>query len=227
MPPDAASLLRRTLAEIQEGARGGLLSVGAVAALWGASRGVTSIMASLNVVYEVESARPWWKRQVVALVLTVTFSLFALAALLFMVFGERIGRGLAVWAGLGDVFTVTWRVAQYPLAIAFVLTAMALTYHLAPAVQQRWHWLTPGSVFAVVAWVAASLGLRFYVTHLANYNATYGSIGGVILLLLWAYISGLALLVGGEINSVIAGAAAERGQRIAEPLPPPEMRAAS
>jgi YihY family inner membrane protein len=79
----------------------------------------------------------------------------------------------------------------------------------------------------VVAWVAASLGLRFYVTHLANYNATYGSIGGVILLLLWAYISALALLVGGEINSVIAGAAAERGQRIAEPLPPHQIRAAS
>ena len=87
--------------------------------------------------------------------------------------------------------------------------------------RQRWYWLTPGSVFAGVAWAAVSLGLRAYVSHFGNYNATYGSIGGVILLLLWLYLSGMALLVGGEINSVIARAAAERGEEIAAPLDAP------
>ena len=98
-----------------------------------------------------------------------------------------------------------------------------LVYHLAPAVRQRWYWLTPGSVFAGVVWAAVSLGLRAYVSHFANYNATYGSIGGVILLLLWLYLSGMALLVGGEINSVIARAAAERGEEVAAPLDEPDV----
>ena len=106
-------------------------------------------------------------------------------------------------------------------ALLFILTGIDLVYHLAPAVRQRWYWLTPGSAFAGVAWAAVSLGLRAYVSQFANYNATYGSIGGVILLLLWLYLSGLALLIGGEVNSVIARAAAERGEEIAAPLDDP------
>jgi membrane protein len=223
LPPDAASLLHRTLDEIQEGARGGLLSISAVAALWGASRGVQSIVTSLNVVYEVHTERPWWRRQVVSLILTVSFSLFTLGALISLVFGERIGAALATWVGLGEAFTLTWSVIQWPLGLLFILTGIDLTYHLAPAVRQRWYWLTPGSTFAVLAWLLASLALRLYVAYFGSYNATYGSIGGVILLLLWFYVSGLALLVGAEINSVIAQAAAERGERIAIPLEEDEL----
>jgi membrane protein len=221
LPPDAASLVRRTLAEIQRGAGGGLLSVGAVAALWGASRGMVSIMNTLNVVYGVTSRRPWWRQQLAALVLTVIFSILALAALVSVVFGERIGLAWAAWLGHGTAFTTVWSWLQWPLGLLLVLTGIDLVYHLAPAVRQRWYWLTPGSVLAGVAWTAASLGLRLYVSRFANYNATYGSIGGGILLLLWLYLSGLALLIGGEINSVIARAAAERGEEIAAPLDEP------
>jgi membrane protein len=221
LPPDAASVLRRTLTEIQRGAGSGLLSVGAAAALWGASRGMVSIITTLNVVYGVTSQRPWWRRQLVAVGLTVMFSVLALAALLSIVFGERIGAAAAAWAGLGVVFTEVWGLLQWPLGLLFVLTGIDLVYHLAPAVRQRWYWLTPGSVFAGVAWTAVSLGLRVYVSQFGNYNATYGSIGGVILLLLWLYLSGMALLAGGEINSVIARAAAERGEEIAAPLDEP------
>jgi membrane protein len=221
LPADAASMLRRTLTEIQRGAGSGLLSIGAVAALWGASRGMVSIISTLNVVYGVTSPRPWWRRQLVAVVLTVMFSALALAALLSIVFGERLGRAAAAWAGLGFAFTEVWGLLQWPLGLLFVLTGIDLVYHLAPAVRQRWYWLTPGSVFAGLAWTAVSLGLRWYVSQFGNYNATYGSIGGVILLLLWLYLSGMALLVGGEINSVIARAAAERGEEIAAPLDEP------
>jgi membrane protein len=221
LPPDAASVLRRTLTEIQRGAGTGLLSVGAVAALWGASRGMVSIITTLNVVYGVTTQRPWWRRQLVAVGLTVMFSVLALASLLSVVFGERVGRAAAAWAGLGFVFTEVWSLLQWPLGVLFVLTGIDLVYHLAPAVRQRWYWLTPGSAFAGVAWGAVSLGLRTYVSHFANFNATYGSIGGVILLLLWLYLSAMALLIGGEINSVIARAAAERGEEIAAPLDEP------
>ena len=225
LPPDAASLVKRTLAEIQRGATGGLLSVGAVAALWGASRGMVSIMNTLNVVYGVTSRRPWWRQQLAAVVLTVIFSILAFAALVSFVFGERIGQAAAAWAGQGGAFPAVWNLLQWPIGLLLVLTGIDLVYHLAPAVRQRWYWLTPGSVFAGVAWTAASLGLRVYVSRFANYNATYGSIGGGILLLLWLYLSGLALLIGGEINSVIARAAAERGEEIAAPLDEPESGA--
>jgi membrane protein len=221
LPADAASLLARTLAEIQRGAGGGVLSVGVLAALWGASKGMTAIIATLNVVYEVESPRPWWRRQLVSLALTLAFSAFAVGAQVTLVFGERIGQGLAAWVGVGHAFTVLWSWVQWPLGLLFLLTGIDLVYHFAPAVRQRWHWLTPGSVLAVVAWILTSVGLRLYVSRFADYNATYGSIGGAILLLLWLYLSGLALLVGGEVNAVIAKAASERGDEIAAPLAEP------
>jgi membrane protein len=221
LPAEAASLLSHTLAEIERGASGGLLSVGAVVALWGASRGMVSIITTLNVVYGVTSPRPWWRRQLTAVVLTAAFSVLALGALLSLVLGERVGRAAAAWAGLGGGFTTVWGLAQWPLGFLFTLTGIDLVYHFAPAVRQRWYWLTPGSVFAGLAWIGASLGFRAYVSSFANYNATYGSIGGMILLLLWLYLSSMALLVGGEINSVIARAAAERGEEIAAPLDEP------
>jgi membrane protein len=151
----------------------------------------------------------------------VMFSVLALAALLSVVFGERVGHAAAAWAGLGFAFTEVWSLLQWPLGVLFVLTGIDLVDHRAPAVRQRWYWLTPGSAFAGVAWTVVSLGLRAYVNQFGNYNATYGSIGGVILLLLWLYLSGMALLIGGEINSVIARAAAERGEEIAAPLDEP------
>jgi membrane protein len=221
LPAEAASLLVQTLAEIQRGASGGLLSIGVGVALWGASRGMASIITTLNVVYGVTSARPWWRRQLAAIVLTVAFSVLALGALLSLVLGEHVGRAAAVWAGLGGSFAAAWSLAQWPLGLLFALTGIDLVYHFAPAVRQRWYWLTPGSVFAGATLVAGSLGFRAYVNAFANYNATYGSIGGMILLLLWLYLSSMALLVGGKINSVIARAAAERGDEIAAPLDEP------
>jgi membrane protein len=205
LPPDAASLLERTLGEVVQGASGGLLSIGILAALWGASSGMASIIRALNVAYDCRhEARPWWRRRLVALVLTLGLSLFTLAALFLLVFGARAGEALARWLGLGDVFAAVWTVARWPALLVCILTGIALVYHLAPAARRPWHWITPGSVFAAAAWVLASLGLRVYVASFADVNKTYGSIGGVILLVLWLYATGVALLLGAEIDSEIA-----------------------
>lgn len=209
LPPDAAGVLERTLAEVLRGARGGLVSLGAVAALWAASSGMASMISALNV-YDTVDHRPWWHRRLLALVLTVVFSAFVLTAMLALVFGPEIARGLVDLVGLGPQFMRTWNVLRWPAALALAFFAIGLVYYLAPAGRQRWSDVLPGAAVALTGWMLASIGLRFYVTRIGNYNATYGSIGGAIVLLLWLYLSGLILLVGAEINAEIAHAAAPR-----------------
>jgi membrane protein len=216
LPPDAASMLRKTLAEIQRGAHGGLLSVGALAALWASSSGMDSMIAALNHAYDIKDRRPWWRRRLIALGLTIGFAVFILAGLVLLVFGAQIGGVVAARLGLGHVFTTAWNVVSIVVVVGCVLFGLALLYYLAPDAAQRWRWVTPGSAVALVLWLGLSLGLRFYVAHFANYSATYGSIGGVILLILWLYLTGIVLLLGAEINAEIEHAAAERGEATAK-----------
>lgn len=216
LPGDAASVISKTLDEIVRGSRGSLISIGALAALWASSNGMGSMMNALNIAYDVEDRRSWVKRRLIAVALTVGFSLFILGGLILMVFGPRLGQAVADWFGLGTVFTAAWRVASVPAAMLFVMVGIALVYYLAPATKQRWRWVTPGSAIALILWLAMSYGLRLYVTNFANYNATYGSIGGVILLMLWLYLTGIALLLGAEVNAEIEHAAARRGEPTAK-----------
>jgi membrane protein len=216
LPADAASVVTKTLREMLHGGNHGLLSIGAILALWSASGAMGSIMAALNVAYQVKDSRPWWKQRVMALLLTLVFSMFLVLGLILMMFGPMLGQFIARPFGLGDLAVSVWNVVSVPIALVLVLTGIALVYYLAPDVEQRWQWVTPGAVFAVTAWVVMSLGLRLYATQFANYNATYGSIGGVILLLLWLYATGVVLLVGAEINSEIEQAAARRGEPTAK-----------
>lgn len=203
LPGDAASLLTRTLAEVVKGARGSLVSIGVLAALWGAASGMVSIRTALNVAYDAHERRTWWRQRFDALALTLSFSLFTLLALVLLVFGERVGDAVAGALGVGAMFTRAWNIARWPAILLLALLGITLVYHFAPAVRQRWHWVTPGSAFALIGWVVASYGLRLYVTYFGNYNATYGSIGGVILLMLWLYLSSLTLLVGAEIDALV------------------------
>jgi membrane protein len=204
LPPDAASLIVKTLGEVRTGASGGLLSLGAIAALWSASGGMLSIISRLNRAYELNDERPWWKRRLIAIALTCGFSVFTLVAILLLVFGERIGEATAALLGLGPQFTQTWKVLQWPAVTLCALAGVGLVHYVAPVRRRPWASLVPGSVFAVMAWLVLSFALRLYVGYVGSYNATYGSIGGVILLMLWLYWVSLALLVGAEINAVVA-----------------------
>jgi len=216
LPEDASSVVRKTLHEIQRGAHGGLLSIGMIGTLWAASSGMGSVMNALNVAYHISETRPWWRRQLIAIGLTVGFTVFILTALVLLVFGPRLSGAFAGRFGLGPQFTSVSNALNLPLVILFVLVGIALIYYLAPDAEQRWRWVTPGSAVAIVLWLGMSYGLRLYVTQFANYNATYGSIGGVILLTLWLYLTGLVLLLGAEVNSEIEFAAAHRGDATAK-----------
>ncbi len=205
LPGDAGLLVQKTLGQALQGAHVGLLSVGALTALWAASSGMTSIMAALNV-----EPRAWWRERVLAIGLTIVFSLLAVLALVLLMFGQNLGEAIADRTGWGMSFRITWQLVRWPTAMALGMAAISLVYRLAPAANQPWAWVTPGAAFAVVAWAIMSVALRFYVGYFANYNATYGSIAGVILLMLWLYLSGVVLLVGAAINLQIARAASAR-----------------
>jgi membrane protein len=203
LPADAGSLLTRTAAEVIDGARGSLVSLGVLGALWAASSGMVSISHALNVAFEVRDTRRWWRHRLEAMGLTIGFSLLTIVAMLLYVFGERIGDEVARGLGVGQAFTRAWNIARWPALTLCALVGIMLVYQLAPAVRQHWRRVTPGAIFALVGWLLASYALRLYVQYVGNYNATYGSIGGVIVLMLWFYLSSLALLVGAEINSQI------------------------
>lgn len=212
MPPSAYDLLSKTITEVSAASGGGKLSFGLLAALWAASNGMGAITSALNVAYDVEETRPWWKQRLTAVGLTVALSILIISALVIVVAGGHIADWLAATFGLGQVFPLVWKIIQWPLALAAMIFAFALIYYFAPDLrEQRWTWLTPGSAIGVVIWLLVSFGFRIYLSFFDSYSATYGSLGAVIILMLWLYFTGAAILVGGEINSEIENAAAQQG----------------
>ncbi len=208
LPGEALQLVQDNVRELVTNQRGGLLSLGILAALWTSSSAVTAIIDGLNRAYDVEEGRPFWKVRLMAILLTIGLSVFIIVSLILLTFGPQIGGWIADKVGLGSAFKLAWNILRWPVIVGLLIAAMALIYYVAPDVEQEWQWITPGSVVAVIGWLLASLGFSFYVNNFGSYNATYGSIGAVIVLLTWMYVSGFFILVGGEINAEIEHAAA-------------------
>lgn len=212
LPSASAELVSNTMRDVSESSGGSKLSFGIIAALWAASNGMGAISESLNAAYSVKETRPWWKTRVTAVLLTIALALLIITALVLVLYGGRIAEGVAGHFGLGDVFTTTWRIAQWPIVLAFVLLAYGLIYYFAPDTRnQGWKWVTPGAGVGVVLWLLVSFGFRLYLSYFNSYGATYGSLGAVIILMLWFYLTGAAVLIGGEINSEIEHEMAKRG----------------
>jgi membrane protein len=213
MPGDASSLVTKTIQEITTRASGLKLAISLVVALWTASGGMSALGTSLNAAYDVREARPWWKRQLTFLLLTIGVALLVIAALVIILFGAKLATFTGTHLHLGDAVVMTWKVVQWPVAVFFVVLCFALIYFFAPDIEHaKWYWITPGSVIGVLLWIIASVGFKVYLSFFNSYAKTYGSLAGVVVLMLWFFISGLALLIGGEINSEIEHAAAEHGR---------------
>jgi membrane protein len=212
LPGDASKLVAKTVNDVTTGSGGGKLSFGILATLWAASSGMTAISDSLNAAYDLKETRPWWKVRLVAIGLTLALSFLIVSSLVLVLYGHNIADTVAVRFGLGDAFALTWKIVQWPIVLAFVLLGFALIYYFAPdASDQDWKWITPGSLVGVALWLLVSFAFKAYLHYFNSYNATYGTLGGVIILMLWFYFTGAAILVGGEMNSEVENAMAKRG----------------
>jgi membrane protein len=212
MPPAAFKLIESTMQEVAVASSGSKISFGILAALWAASNGMGAITEALNVAYDVKESRPWWKQRLTAIGLTIALSVLIIGALVIVLSGGRIAGSFAVNHGLTSAFTLTWKILQWPMVLVTMLFAFAMIYYFAPDVRgQKWVWITPGAVLGVVLWLLVSFGFRIYLNYFDSYSKTYGSLGAVIVLMLWLFFTGVAVLIGGELNAVIENAAAEAG----------------
>ena len=198
-----------------QGQAGFLLLVGIATALWSASSYVGAFIRASNSIYEVEEGRPFWKLRPIQIAITlfmiVLISIGAVAVVLTGPLAEEVGNII----GLGDAAVTAWDIAKWPVLVLLVSLMFSVLYWAAPNVKQPgFQWLTPGGILAVVLWIAASAGFAFYVANFSSYNETYGTLGGVIVFLVWLWISNIAVLLGAELNAEL-----ERGRELESGVP--------
>lgn len=232
LPGDAARVLTDAVAKAgsqSDGAAVLATLVGVAVAIWGASAGMVALQVGLNVAYDVEQDRTFVKKRLVALLLLAVTAVLGGAATLLVVFGQPLGDAIRDNLPLAGAFVVVWTLARWLLAVGALMVLFAAYYYLAPNRDSpRWTWVSPGGVLAALIWLAASVGFSFYVSSFGSYAETYGSLAGVVVLLLWLYLTALAVMVGGELNAELerqsalnngklpaagAGAASEGGLR--------------
>jgi len=203
VPQESMQQVNQVIAELQT-PRGGLLSIGILLALWSASSGVMSAMEALNVAYDVTERRPMWKRIPLAVFYTVSIAVLMLTAAALMVLGPQAAQWVAQRLGLEQMLVTVWSWMRWPVAVLLLMLVVSLVYYAGPNVKARFRFITPGAILAVVIWVAASVGFGYYVSNFGNYDATYGSLGAIVILLFYFYLSAAVLLFGAEVNAVLA-----------------------
>ncbi len=203
-PAPVLQLITEQMVAISQRPDTGVMAVGLITALWSASAAMGSVVNALNRARGIEETRPWWKVRLLSLFLTAGLSVFVLLSIALVLAGPQAADLLARWFGFSAVFSWTWKIIQWPVSFALVATGIGLIYHFAPNTTERWDWLRPGSLVATALWLLGSLGFRAYVVHFSSYEATYGTLGGVIVLMLWFYVTGLAIVIGVETDAEIA-----------------------
>ena len=209
LPAAALTIVEEQIAKLTAADPGGILTFGLVLAIWSSSAGLIAIISTLNRAYDITEGRPWWKVRGVAILLTLALAVVVVTALTLLIAGPLLVSAVGEALGMGSAFTLVWTYARWPLIFMLVSFGMALIYYFAPDAEQEWIWITPGALLATLLWLAASLGLQTYLRLAGGFNETYGTLGGAIVILLWLYVTGIAILVGGEMNAEIEHASPE------------------
>jgi membrane protein len=203
LPAEAYDMVAGVVSEVTANRRGGLLSFSLLGTLWAASTGMFAIMQQLNITYDVKEARSFIRARATALVLSLLFGLLVIGAFSLIVLGGVIEDWMGTQLGFSDWLITVFAIFRWLVIVFAMLLGFAMIYRYAPNVEQKFAFITPGSVFGVIMLIVVSLGFAIYTRNFADYSATYGSIGAVIILMLWLYIAGLVILIGSEINALL------------------------
>lgn len=204
VPGAAADLINRTLGEVRQDSGTFRFSFAVLFLWWSASQGVLATIQGLNIAYGVHERRPWWKKYMVASILTFVTMALIIFGLLVLSYGGRFSEFLVRQFGFSGFIGVVWQVLGWALFLVMAFVVFNIFYVYAPSVHhRRWNWLMPGTIIAVVLWLVVSMGFRAYLSFFNNYTLVYGSIGAVIILLLWFYFLGISLLIGAVVNCEI------------------------
>jgi Predicted membrane protein len=228
LPSEAMGIVKTHLRELVDRPRPQLLTFGLAAAVYSASCGVDALRKGLNLAYDVKESRPLWKTSLLALGMTVGVGLLALAGIALLVAGGSVGLWAARYLHIADEYVIVLRWIRWPIVAVMVTFGAALSYYVLPDVEQKFKFITPGSVTGTLVWFLTSWAFDTYVSHFGSYNVAYGSIGGVIVLLTWFFITGFILLMGGEMNAIIEQSTSDGKQAGAhapnQAPPPPDQR---
>jgi membrane protein len=224
LPSEARGVIEHHLRALVASSKPHLVTLGLAAALYSASRGVNAVRTALNRAYDVKESRPLWKTELLAFGVTVGGGLLLLVGIAVLLAGGSAGQWAARQLAIADEYVTFLRWIRWPTTAAAIMLTATLSYHLLPDVEQKFKFITPGTVIGTLACILVSWGLGFYASHFGSYNVTYGSIGGVIVLLLWFYLTGFILLVAGEMNAIIEDVSPggkQSGARAFDQAPPP------
>ncbi|MBM7553697.1 YihY/virulence factor BrkB family protein [Thalassobacillus pellis] len=202
-PAETYTLIRENLSELSTNKNGGLLSIGILGTLWSASNGVNAIMRAFNRAYDVEESRSPVVSRMIAIFLTISMVIVIGVAFLLPVFGKAVGVYMFSLFGLSEGFLQMWNALRWVVSSIIFFIVLMYLYMLAPNKYIKLKDAMPGAIFATLGWQIVSLLFSFYVTSMGNYSATYGSLGGVIVLMIWFYLSGIIIIIGGEINAIM------------------------
>lgn len=204
LPSDASKMIKDILAEVLDNGSGTLLSIGMIATIWSASNGINAILKGLNKAYDIEEHRPFWKVRGIALVTTIFLVVVIALVMLLLILGKTLGQYVFEWLDAPISFQWMWSVLTYAIPIAAMIGAFTLLYWIVPSRKLALREVLPGSIFATFGWMITSLLFQLYMNSFGNYSKTYGSLGGMIILLIWLYISAIMIILGGEINAALA-----------------------
>ncbi|WP_236914598.1 YihY/virulence factor BrkB family protein [Clostridium sp. Cult2] len=208
LPLDTQILLKNIVKEIVTSSSDTLLSLGIILALWTGSLGITAIIRAINKAYNVKKKRPYWRLKGLAIIFTVALALLVIIVLAMLVFGEIIGNNLFGLIGATNLFYHLWELMRIIIPFVSMIVIFALLYKLSPTPEEglniKFSHALPGAVFTTTGWIIASMVFSYYVNNFGKYSKTYGSLGGIIILLIWLYITSIMIVLGGEINGAYA-----------------------